>query len=108
LDPGDAAVDDVTDVGDVGLGGYERRRLLGVGCGSLVAGASLVALVTFATDRCHVCVRRRRRSFLSTPPSTDRRPRSTKPEPETVATPASSLSLPPVTENQVLKNFEKL
>ena len=37
------------------LVGDERRRLLAVGCGSLAAGASIVALITFATDRCHVC-----------------------------------------------------
>lgn len=93
----DAADDD--DVGGVVLGGYERQRLLGVGCGSLVVGASLVALITFATDRCHVCVRRRR-SFLSTPSATDRRPRLAKPEPEIVATPPSLSSLS-ATEDQV-------
>jgi len=78
------------DAGTVVLGGYERQRLLGVGCGSLVAGASLVALITFATDRCHVCVRRRRRSFLSTPPAgrqTTRVPRAKPTLPHTVATP---------------------
>ena len=82
------------------LAGYERQRLLAVGCGSLVAGATLVALITFATDRCHVCVRRRRRSAISASYSTCRRPRFAKPEPETVATPPS-LSSQPATENQV-------
>jgi len=74
------------------VGGHERHRLLAVGCGSLVAGASLVALITFASDRCRICVRRRRRrSFLATS-FCDRRPR------ETVATAAPP---PATTDNQV-------
>ena len=90
--------DDDSDVGGRAmLGGAERQRLLIVGAGSLVAGASLVALITFATDRFHVCIRHRRRSFLS---SARRPPRFTKPEPEIVAAPPS-LSSPSAEENQV-------
>jgi len=82
------------DDGDAGgradtLGGHERRRLLAVGCGSLAAGATLVALITLATDRCHVCSvrRRRRRSFLS-----NQSRRRARPEPEVVAATPPSLS----------------
>ena len=99
--------DDESLGGPAMLGGYERQRLLAVGCGSLAAGASLVALVTFATDRCHVCVHRRRRrcSVLSagaaSSSSACRRPRFAKPEPEIVVASPPSLSSPPADENQV-------